>query len=44
MCAYFNLLRTFIGLFAILTIISVGIIGIYGHNDGLKGFRNYERS
>ncbi|CDW90155.1 UNKNOWN [Stylonychia lemnae] len=44
MCAYFNLLKTFIVVFIALTLLVLPIIGIYANKDGLQGWRNYERS
>jgi hypothetical protein len=44
MCAYFNLLRSFILLFALLTFLAVPAIGIYSARSGLKDLRNYDRS
>lgn len=44
MCAYFNLLRTFIFVFLLLSVLSVPALVIYSSHDGMKGLRNYERS
>ena len=43
-CAYFNMLRTFMFAFFLLTIFALPIIFVYQSQGGLEGARNYDRS